>query len=118
VGTVSEVVVLRCRRLWWKELVECVVWIVDNVVEQLIITLLQQLIEELKTLILGFKVVQGHRWWRWWIDCCTCSLMLAQIHRRCIIASCCNKSQTFTFVKQITLMEKSGRLKSRRYYLL
>jgi len=45
VGTVSEVVVLRCRRLWWKELVEWVVWIVDSPVEQLIVTLLQQLIE-------------------------------------------------------------------------
>ena len=44
-GTVSEVVVLRCRRLWWKELVECVVWIVASLVEQVIVTLLQQLIE-------------------------------------------------------------------------
>jgi len=32
-------------RLWWKELVECVVWIVDSLVEQLIVTLLRQLIE-------------------------------------------------------------------------
>jgi len=31
--------------VWWKELVECVVWIVDSLVEQLIVTLLQQLIE-------------------------------------------------------------------------
>jgi len=45
VCTISDVVKLGRHRLRWKELVECMVWIVRNFIEQFIVSLLQQLIK-------------------------------------------------------------------------
>jgi len=45
VCTISEVVQLGRHRLRWKELVECMVWIVLNFIEQFIVSLLQQLLK-------------------------------------------------------------------------
>jgi len=45
VCTISEVVQLGHHRLRWKELVECMVWIVLNFIEQFTVSLLQQLLK-------------------------------------------------------------------------
>ena len=41
----SEVIVLGSHRLCWKELVECMPWVVDNFIKQFIISVFEQLIE-------------------------------------------------------------------------
>jgi len=36
--SMSEVIVLGSHRLCWKELVECMPWVVDNFIKQFIVT--------------------------------------------------------------------------------